>query len=578
MEREMGGVMITKIADNIISPLGLTSEENLKSVIAGETKIRQHEGAFGLPEEFCSSLIDRQMVSDMFGKHAIGCDDFSTFEKLCILSATEAIAECSLQAENDDVLFVLSTTKGNVDMLEGNIDDPRCYLAESAKKIAGYFGNRNTPIVASNACISGVCAQIAAVRALSTGKYNYAVVIGCDLLSRFIISGFQSFKALSPEPCKPFDSDRAGLNLGEAAGTIVLKRVAENDVNEKAAELENRWQFLACSNHNDANHISGPSRTGEGSFRVLSDLLQNVDMEDVAFVNLHGTATAYNDEMESIALHRAGLGDVPANGLKGFYGHTLGAAGIIETILSMHAIDEGIILPTRGFDKKGTTYEVQVSPEIRHTEKKTFIKILSGFGGSNAGIAYGKHHGTKTGTLCRASETISKIRISPEGTYLKGEEISDASITELYRQFAGDYPKFFKMDSLCKLGFMAAELLLNDIPQQEREAIAVILFNRNGSLITDRNYQKTIGDDNYFPSPALFVYTLANIVTGEIAIRNKTYGETSFYLLDEYDPHKIEETLAIVKPESPLILTGWVDYNNDSDYLAELKLIKNSIN
>lgn len=566
----MGGVMITKIADNIISPLGLTSEENLRNIIDGESRICHHEDIFGLPESFCGSLIDRKMISDMFASHSIGGEDLTLFEKLCILSATEAISECSLQAENDDVVFVLSSTKGNVDLLKDNIEDSRCYLAQSAKKIAAYFGNGNTPIVASNACISGVCAQIAAVRALSSGKYRYAVVIGCDLLSRFIISGFQSFKALSQDPCKPFDKDRIGLNLGEAAGTIILEREKVEGKRGKG----DCWEFISCSNHNDANHISGPSRTGEGSYRVLSDILEVVDKNDLAFVNLHGTATAYNDEMESIALHRAGLGDTPANGLKGFYGHTLGAAGIIETILSMHALDNGIILPTRGFIEKGTTYDVAVNPEIRHTDKKTFIKILSGFGGSNAGIAYRKCTEERPEIVKRTFETIVEVRITPEATSLNGAEISNNSITGLYRQFVGDYPKFFKMDSLCKLGFMGAELLLKDIPSQERENIAVILFNRNGSLITDRNYQKTISDDNYFPSPALFVYTLANIVTGEIAIRNKIYGETSFYLLDAYDPKEIEEIVKHVAPASPLLLTGWVDYNNDSDYLAELKLLK----
>lgn len=94
--------------------------------------------------------------------------------------------------------------------------------------------------------------------------------------------------------------------------------------------------------------------------------------------------------MESIALHRAGLDDVPVNGLKGFYGHTLGAAGVIETILSMAAADRGIILPTRGFCETGTTYPLNLSSDIRKSDRKTFIKILSGFGGSNAGIAYRK--------------------------------------------------------------------------------------------------------------------------------------------------------------------------------------------
>ena len=153
---------------------------------------------------------------------------------------------------------------------------------------------------------------------------------------------------------------------------------------------EEDWQYVSSSIHNDANHISGPSRTGEGSYRVLADILKDVDANEISFINAHGTATAYNDEMESIAIHRAGLDDVCVNGLKGYYGHTLGAAGIIETILSMKAIDNGVVLATRGFESTGTSYTLNISNQVRETSKTAFIKILSGFGGSNAGISYRK--------------------------------------------------------------------------------------------------------------------------------------------------------------------------------------------
>lgn len=381
MEGGVEGVMITKIADNIISPLGSATSENFEAVRSGKSMLRHHVGTFGLPEAFCASLFNRDDVSEMIESELGEMPGYTIFEQLCILSAQRAIRQCNLSPGEDNVIFVLSTTKGNVDLLQEDAQDLRCHLSESAVKIARYFRNTNTPIVVSNACISGVCAQIAAVRELLSGRYKYAVIIGGDLLSKFIISGFQSFKALSTEPCKPYDRDRVGLNLGEAVGTLILKSGASNC---------DDWHYVACSNHNDANHISGPSRTGEGSFRVLSDLLKDVDANELAFVNAHGTSTAYNDEMESFALHRAGLDDVPVNGLKGYYGHTLGAAGIIETILSMKAIEEGLILATKGYETVGTTYPLNISDQIRTTSKPAFIKILSGFGGSNAGIVYRK--------------------------------------------------------------------------------------------------------------------------------------------------------------------------------------------
>lgn len=374
--------MIVKIADNITSPLGLTTEENFKAVLSGKSMLEIHEDAFGLPEPFCGSLFNEAFTSGTIPEEAEDTKDLSFLERLCVYSASKAMNECNVDASRNDVLFVISTTKGNVGLLASDRMDKRCYLAYSADRVTEYFKNPNKPIVVSNACVSGVCAQITAVRELLGGQYKYAVVIGCDVLSKFIISGFQSFKALGSGQCKPYDRNRDGLNLGEAAGTIILE-----STDDPSPDV---WHYAGSSIHNDANHISGPSRTGEGSYRVLTDILKNIDKSELAFINAHGTATAYNDEMESIAIHRAGLDEVPLNGLKGTYGHTLGAAGVIETVLSMKAIDNSIILPTKGYEEQGTSHELNISNQKRETNKKAFIKILSGFGGSNAGIAYRK--------------------------------------------------------------------------------------------------------------------------------------------------------------------------------------------
>lgn len=174
----------------------------------------------------------------------------------------------------------------------------------------------------------------------------------------------------------------------------------------------------------------------------------------------------------------------------------------------------------------------------------------------------------------------SHIEISDKGIILNGAHIEcpDAALNTIYRKYIGDYPKFFKMDPLCKLGFIGAELLLRDVPIDTKNNGAVILFNRSGSLVTDRNYQATIGTETgYFPSPALFVYTLSNIVTGEIAIRHKIYGETSFYILDKEDDDIME---AIIKntyltSNPTFILTGWIEYDDDTHFNAKMKLIIN---
>ncbi len=174
---------------------------------------------------------------------------------------------------------------------------------------------------------------------------------------------------------------------------------------------------------------------------------------------------------------------------------------------------------------------------------------------------------------------ISPNEVKVDGKALTHNEKGSALLTELYRNHIGDYPKFFKMDTLSKLGFIASELLLNiegDRSFEPREDRAVILFNRNASLQADTHYQSTIQDpEHFFPSPAAFVYTLPNIVTGEIAIRNKYFGETSFIVIDDYDEQIIIKNLGIAfqDPMTTSIIGGWVDCSDEEHFEATLFLV-----
>ncbi|MBO6026692.1 MAG: hypothetical protein J6P73_05540 [Bacteroidales bacterium] len=180
------------------------------------------------------------------------------------------------------------------------------------------------------------------------------------------------------------------------------------------------------------------------------------------------------------------------------------------------------------------------------------------------------------------------VKITPDtvvvcGKPLAHKEKGSALLTELYRTYVGDYPKFFKMDTLCKLGFVASELLLKAegeprfVPREDR---AIILYNKHASLQADTAYQKTIQDlDNFFPSPAAFVYTLPNIVTGEIAIRNKYYGETSFFVIDDMDASTQAGLVArqlvnaFSDPQTLSIINGWVDCTDEDHFEAKLFLL-----
>lgn len=577
--------MIFSIGDSIISPLAMTSLGNFEAVMRGESRLQYHEHAFGLPEPCFISLLDEEKIDRAFETiYDYSVKDYTKMEKAAILAAHQAIAEANIAADREDVIFILSTTKGNVDLLESNPYEPeRPYLWRSAQLIAEFFNNHNTPIVASNACISGCAAQIAAANQLRYGGYKYAVVIGAETLSKFVISGFQSFKALSKERCKPFDGNRCGLNLGEAAAAIVYT------IDDDSTHIpDNALILRAGAINNDANHISGPSRTGEGLLRAIQKVTAGLDKTQLAFINAHGTATLYNDDMESVAISRANLQDIPVNSLKGYFGHTLGAAGVLETIMAHQALKHHTVIGTKGTENPAPAMPVNVALQPQPTSGNTFMKLISGFGGSNAALLLENHQNdnTSVGTHGRASlqqpkatgkstiSVISQCQITDDTVVLNDETLvtrtgqTDTWLADIYRAIGMQYPKFFKMDNLCKAGTLAAELLLRDL-DFDRETVkpdwAVMLMNSASSLDDDRHYQTTIQDaDNYYPSPAVFVYTLANIVTGEIAIRHKIGGESSFYVIPSFSTELLEKMVAqcfAANPELTHIICGWTDYD-----------------
>jgi 3-oxoacyl-[acyl-carrier-protein] synthase-1 len=226
---------------------------------------------------------------------------------------------------------------------------------------------------------------IVARRLISIGQFDYAVVVGADVLSRFVVSGFESLHALSPEKCRPFDAQRKGINLGECAAGVVLGTDEDSTVGP-------RIYIAGGGLSNDANHISGPSRTGEELALAIAQALEESGKkaEEIDFISAHGTATLYNDEMEAKAIHIVNMEEKPLNSLKGYFGHTLGAAGVLETILSAESLRQNQLLATAGFARIGVSQPVNVIRESARHPMDTCLKLASGFGGCNAAIVLHK--------------------------------------------------------------------------------------------------------------------------------------------------------------------------------------------
>ncbi|HNW70953.1 MAG TPA: beta-ketoacyl synthase N-terminal-like domain-containing protein [Bacteroidales bacterium] len=376
--------------ENVITSLGFTIEEHLQKIkedISGVTLVNDK---VLYPEDFYASLVDTERLENEFSALA-DPKKFTRFEKLMILSASKALKSNPLiDAASPKTLFVLSTTKGNIDLLEEkkrDIFEPeRIHLWKAAEIIATFFNNPKTPVVVSNACISGVLAISNAASILKNSDYENIIVIGGDIASEFVVSGFLSFKSLSFGICKPFDINRDGLNLGEGAGTLILTKGIEKTGNGI------RVKVLGGACNNDANHISGPSRTGEGLMLAVTRAIKNsgLTVDQIDFISAHGTATPYNDEMESKAFSSAGLSDAPVNSLKAYFGHTLGGAGTIESVMAIQGMRQNLLFNTLGFKEYGLPEKINVIGRLTEKEQKYILKTASGFGGCNAAVVFAK--------------------------------------------------------------------------------------------------------------------------------------------------------------------------------------------
>jgi len=367
------------VSDNIISPLGHTSAENWVRLEQGHSGIRLHTDPARSPHPFYASLFENDEIQHREG--------LTRFESLLVSSIHDALSHTEISLADPRTILVLSSTKGNIGLMETQPRSPdlagRISLATSARLIAAQFGAVNPPLLVSNACISGVLALLTAQRMLAARQYAHAVVAGADLITRFVLSGFQALQAIDPEPCRPFDATRRGITLGEGAATAVLSTT-------KLVASPIRIAGGAISN--DANHISGPSRTSDGLATAISGALRAAGQpaEAIDFVSAHGTATLHNDEMEASALTLAGVQAALVNSLKGYFGHTLGAAGLIETLISVRSLRENQVLPTAGFSQLGVSKPLTIPSTLHLAPLRHCLKTASGFGGCNAALVLSK--------------------------------------------------------------------------------------------------------------------------------------------------------------------------------------------
>ena len=286
--------------------------------------------------------------------------------------------------------LVLSTTKAGIDALEKLVRHQSCSpMAQRHIQPAWLAADLAVACAAggpvqcvSAACISGLLAIQQGVALIRRNLADVVFVAGVDLISDFVLSGFVSLKSLDPEGCRPFDKARIGLSLGEGAGAMVLVR---RGLIASPSVLVSGW-----GTSNDANHLTGPSRDGSGLvlaiFRALARA--GVAPDSIDYINAHGTGTPYNDNMEALALRAVfGRRVPPFSSSKGMLGHTLGAAGILETILCLAALQAQWLPGTPRLRERDPSAPESLLDRSRPASGlRRILKINCGFGGTNGAL------------------------------------------------------------------------------------------------------------------------------------------------------------------------------------------------
>lgn len=362
---------------NIISPLGWNTAENFEAVKLGTSGISSV-----FINENIGAIYAGKISDDRFEAYLKSIKvslQGSRIEQLIIAALIPIIEKNPVK---EDSQLIVSTTKGNIHALSKN-DVQGAFITALAQNVNTYFGFKKKPLTVSNACVSGVMALSLAKRFIEMEAFSNAYVVAADELTPFVISGFQSFQAMSPDPCKPYDKERSGVSLGEASAAVFISNEFRKDAIAIAGD----------ANINDANHISGPSRTGEGLVLSIEKAMKEagVTSKQINCISAHGTATLFNDEMEAIAFNRTTLQNVPTNSLKGYFGHTLGASGLLETVITLESLKNNLLISSKGYQNQGTTQSLNIIKKLEERPLKIALKTASGFGGSNSAIVLVKN-------------------------------------------------------------------------------------------------------------------------------------------------------------------------------------------
>lgn len=342
-------------------------------------------------------LTNSQLLAEM-NEDAQG---LSRTSLLSIIAIKQALASSGISAKEVDGL-ISGTTVGGMDRSE-NFFSERIQNENNSKinallthscgdtttRVAHVLGITGKLETVCTACSSSANSIMLGKRMVESGRYGKVLVGGVDPLTAFTANGFNSLMILDSKHTRPMSGDRKGLNLGEGAAFLVLE--SEDSANRRGAEILGK--VTGCGNTNDAFHATASSPDGDGAFLSMTKALTmaGISASDINYINAHGTGTPNNDESESKAVNRVFGSEVPSiSSTKGFTGHTLGAAGAIEAVLSLMAIKHQKVLPNHNYSEPMPETDWEPVKDMRDQKIDHVMSNSFGFGGNNSTVIISK--------------------------------------------------------------------------------------------------------------------------------------------------------------------------------------------
>ena len=498
------------VAQGLLSAYGRGVSRCADGFLAGQCALRPAEGR-GLPP-----ALEKQRIG------AIPPDDLSS-PSASRFSALLRAGCAGLQIPSDAAVYV-ATTAGAIGEMEAAVFSGTGFsgqggFSDLARLAADALGvDAARLLVVSSACASSTAALVLAASAIRRGEIECALVVGCDVVSEFVLSGFASLMAVDPDGAHPFDADRRGVAIGEAVAVALLMR-------RDRAEREGRpglgvvagWG-LTC----DANHLTGPSRDGAPLADAIGEALSmaSCSPDKVGAICAHGTGTAYNDQMETLAFKRAfGETPRPAFSVKGGMGHTMGAAGLAEYLLSLEFLRRGRVPPTVGLRRVSEEAQGWVSSDSGAVDSSAaMLTTNSGFGGTNAAVVLSLAPLARNPLLEKADISLQRI----------GEGRAAAADASQNPGAPAAMPRnFSRFSPEVRTAFFAATRALEaaGIVRDGGMRIGVIACDREGSERANFAYfDDYVRSGRVLGRGQLFVYTLPTSVAAECAIACRLTG------------------------------------------------------